>query len=571
MVLPVRGESVRNSAWVVIAVTLVIVLLAYASTPDRTPPVAATTVRFVQVVAHADDDVIFMNPDLASGIRAGHPTAGIYLTAGETDKADAEAYAARRQAGTRAAYARMAGVADEWHAERLDVNPKHAVELYTLRAKPHVQVVFVNLPESNDPRAAGGREALVRLWRDSRDTLRVNTLVPVGGAVQQSYVYTHNDVVQLLVGLFNRFEPTVVRAQDPNPDNRYFRASPRFHDHPDHVMTARFTAAAAALYTGPRFVFENYRDYNVADAPVNLTPADQRDKADIFGAYVPHDSETSLGPPYDTWLPRMYQRYPRGSSWFADGKAYVVFSGRLFTGKPDGTWDPLPWADGPLLPAVSAANGWIAGKRANDNEIVAFIDGSWRSLTVRGISTLGDLAQVGSPVTDGVSVYVKNARGGVSVWRPGRDWTEIGGTDLQDGLVVAGEYVFASTRDKVMRWVDDKLDPGFALPRAAGPPAVTMLPSGPAVTYRTDSGEIALSSGNGIQILGGLSGSGNPAIGAAGSRVFVFARTSAGGLAANSGSGWTDLGGQILDQPAATGAGAVAVGPDGRLHTYSAS
>jgi LmbE family N-acetylglucosaminyl deacetylase len=549
----------------VIAVTLAVILLACSSTPDRALPGAPVAVRFVQVVAHADDDVIFMNPDLASGIRAGHPTIGIYLTAGETDKVDAEAYAARRQAGTRAAYARMAGVADEWHAERLDVNPTHAVELYTLRAKPQVQVVFVNLPESNDPRAAGGREALVRLWRDSQDMLRVNTLVPAGGVVRQSYVYTHNDVVQLLAGLFSRFEPTVVRAQDPYPDNRYFKISPRFHDHPDHVMTARFTAAAAALYTGPRFVLENYRDYNVADAPVNLTPADQRDKADIFGAYVPHDSETSLGPPYDSWLPRMYQRYPRGSSWFADGKAYAVFSGRLFAGKPGGAWDPLPWASGPLLPAVSAARGWIVGKRANDNEIVALIDGSWRSL-----GTLGDLAQVGSPVTNGEAVYVKNARGGVSVWRPGRDWTDIGGTDIQDGLAVAGEYVFASTRDKVVRWANDRLDPGFALPRPAGPPAVTMLPTGPAVTYRTAGGEIALSSGNGDRILSGLPGSGNPAIGASGSQVFVFARTSAGGLAVNSGSGWTDLGGQVLDQPAATGTGAIALGPDGRLHTYLA-
>ncbi|MEV4311959.1 PIG-L family deacetylase [Actinocrispum sp. NPDC049592] len=551
---------VRTWAGLVTAATLAVVLIACSSTPDRTPPAVQPDVRYVQVIAHPDDDIIFMNPDLVAGIRAGRPTTGIYLTAGETDKADANGYAARRQAGTRAAYARMAGAADDWQASRLDVDEHHAVELYVLKQRPQVQVMFVNLPENNDPHAVGGKEAFVRLWNDDRDQLRLPTLTPTDGVLTQPYLYTHSDVVQLLVKLFTRLQPTVVRAQDPNPDSRFLKDNIKFHDHPDHVVAARFTDAATRLYQGPRFVSENYRDYNVAEVPPNLSAADRADKVNIFSAYVPHDSDVSLGYPYDGWLQREYQRYPRGSSWAADGRAYVVLNGQLYGCSPGGEWATLPWADGPLNQAVSAAGGWVVGKRATDNKVLALINGSWQSLGNPDDHAPGDPAQVGSPVTDGKAVYVKNGRGRLSVWRPGREWTDIGGTDIQDGIAISGPDVYASTRDKVLHWHLDKLDPGFTSLKPAGPPSA----AGSAVVYRTDAGEVAL----GTRVLGGFSGPGNPTVTSNG---HVFARTSAGGVAVWAGAGWRDLGGQVLDQPAPFGAGVVALGPDGQVHGFSDS
>ncbi|MBP2322287.1 LmbE family N-acetylglucosaminyl deacetylase [Kibdelosporangium banguiense] len=543
-----------------IALVVAAVLVGCGAVPERQP---AEGVRYVQVVAHADDDVIFMNPDLASGIRAGQATTGVYLTAGETDKADAEAYAARRQAGTRAAYARMAGVPDEWDASRLDVDARHAVELYTLRARPQVKVVFVNLPENNDPRAAGGRAALVRLWRDDRDNLRVRTLVPTGGVVTRPYFYTHEDVVELLVKLFDRFQPTVVRAQDPDPDKRYAKDWPGFHDHPDHIMAARFTEEASQRYLGPRFVLENYRDYNVAEEPVNLSPADQKDKNDFFSAYVPHDSDVSMGHPYNGWLPRMYRRFPRGSTWTADDKAYVVFKGRLFYW--DSAWHALPWAGGRLAPAVSVTGGQVVGKRLPDNDIVTLVNGSWVSLGNPGQNTPGDPSQTGSPVATTEAVYVKNGRGGLSRW-DGRKWNDIGGSDIQDGLAVAGDSVYASTRDKVIRWRAGFQDAEFKSGKPAGPPAAAMTVNGPVVAYRTETGDIEVITNGQIKVLAGLPGSGNPTVAADGS---IFARTAAGGLAVNSGNGWRDLGGQVFDQPAPMGRGVIALGPDGQFHKFS--
>ncbi|GAB3911405.1 hypothetical protein GCM10029964_117220 [Kibdelosporangium lantanae] len=384
----------------VTAATMVVVLLACSGQPDRVPLAFAPTVRYMQVIAHADDDLLFMNPDLVAGIRAGTPTTGVYLTGGETDKPDPQAYTARRQAGTRAAYAQMAGVPDEWTAQRLDVDAHHSVEQYTMRARPQIHVVFVNLPENNDPRAVGGKEALVRLWNDETSLLRVGTLVPVGGVVPRSYFYTHDELVQLLVNLFTRFQPTVVRSQDPDPDNRLLLDTPRFHDHPDHVMAARFTAAATQLYRGPRFVSLNYRDYAMTELPephARGPPDQDRDLRRVRSPRLRLDARKPLCPLAFADVPAV----PLGSSWTDAGRAYAVFNGALYACAPGSPWTELPWPGGPITQAVSAAGGWVVAKRETDNQIMLLADGSWRSL--------GDpSAQTGSPVTTGKAVYVKN-------------------------------------------------------------------------------------------------------------------------------------------------------------------
>ncbi|MFD0331956.1 PIG-L family deacetylase [Streptacidiphilus monticola] len=76
--------------------------------------------RVLQIVAHPDDDLFFMNPATVHGLRAGTPSATVYLSAGDADGrnpmrlqeglavADKAAYTKARQNGLRAAYGAMA-------------------------------------------------------------------------------------------------------------------------------------------------------------------------------------------------------------------------------------------------------------------------------------------------------------------------------------------------------------------------------------------------------------------------------------------------------------------------------
>ena len=65
----------------------------------------------MQVVAHEDDDILFMNPDLSASVSAGTGVVTVYVTAGESNGSltgdPRTLYAAQREEGARAAYAAM--------------------------------------------------------------------------------------------------------------------------------------------------------------------------------------------------------------------------------------------------------------------------------------------------------------------------------------------------------------------------------------------------------------------------------------------------------------------------------
>src|SRR5215213_5329561 len=94
----------------------------------------------LNIVAHEDDDLLFMSPDLPASIRRGNTVETVYLTAGDADAG--EAYWRGREDGIRAAYARMAGVENRWNQSAVRIAGK-SVRRYTLAPAPKVRVVFV--------------------------------------------------------------------------------------------------------------------------------------------------------------------------------------------------------------------------------------------------------------------------------------------------------------------------------------------------------------------------------------------------------------------------------------------
>lgn len=78
------------------------------------PPTLAQChgIKDLAFVAHLDDDLLFMNPDIASNIEAGGCVRVVYLTA--SDAGEGEGYMLGRERGVRAAYAYMAHQPDVW-------------------------------------------------------------------------------------------------------------------------------------------------------------------------------------------------------------------------------------------------------------------------------------------------------------------------------------------------------------------------------------------------------------------------------------------------------------------------
>lgn len=446
------------------------------------PPKSAS---YAQVVAHPDDDILFMNPDLADSIRSGAEVTSIYLTAGESDVVPAGRYAAGRQNGTRSAFAGMAAVPDEWAREVLPVPGRRSVEVDTLRDRPNVRLVFVNLPDDNNPRVAGGKHALQRLWHDRTGLVRVRTLRPEGSPIRDGAVYDRAAVLSTLAVLYERFAPTILRTQDPQPDERYQPQWGRHHNHPDHVAVARFAREAAGRYDSREARTVHYRDYNIADAPLNLAPAVVARKREVFARYAVHDPMVSAEEPYATWLRGMRYRWPRGDDWAAadaGGRIHaaeviqrrVVLRGDRELESVVDTPGFEPLAGGVvLLPAPGGRFVLVVQDRRSGDVLVRRRDSageweaSWTNLgaprSIHGETHIGSPAAV--IAKDGrVLVAARNDHGGVSVRAEDRagsgfppGWVVLGGSGVEDELsMVLDEHesvhVVATARTGMLHW-----------------------------------------------------------------------------------------------------------------------
>jgi len=587
-------------------VALVLVCAVLACAPRPVEPQRPDGPLSMQVVAHQDDDLLFMNPDLRDDLQAGRPVVTVFLTAGEASAKDPSAYTAGRQAGARAAYAAMADAADDWAGESLRIDSGHQVEQYSLRARPSIKLIFVNLPEDGSRTAPGGWHALRRLWNDQNESVRIATVLAAGGKVEKPSTYSRYELLDLLQTLMDRFQPTVVRTQDSSPRKDYPFWKP-FHDHPDHLMTAKFTEAAARNYRDsarrPVFVEIGYRDYNIEQSPVNLPPGQQQQKLADFGRYRAHDPLLGRQPSYDSWPRRMYPRWPRGVSWVGrdeSGKpwAFAVLAGRLRAWSGD-TWSHADLGDpgGPLAPGVSVATGRagieVCGRRLDDDTITCWRGGRWT-----GLGSPDGTDGVTSPtllaMADGrLALFVLNGGGGVSrleqdhsgAWPT--DWTDLGGSGFRDGLGALdgpeGVELFAMGTAGLERWRGE-WRPFGSVPAAGAP-----VPIGAnALVYRVaETGEIAVSrrgpaGWSAPKTYPGPGGLGDVAGVSRKDRLTLVGRDAKGKVAINRErpdggfDSWSSLSGETVDNPAvltdsAACAMVFAIGPDARLRVNSQS
>ncbi|MEV7520713.1 PIG-L family deacetylase [Streptomyces sp. NPDC091371] len=343
--------------------------------PAAVLPASVTAGSVVQVVAHPDDDLFFMNPDLSRSLMSGTPVTTAYLTSGEADgvnranggaakdpdqPSDRAHYAEARQNGIRSAYAQMA-TGDRTSAWRRTVIPTAGggqAELDVLIAKPHVNLVWLQLREA---RSTGGDnpDSLRGLWNGRIPALasQLTSATPV----KQQFTYTKDQLIQTISGVLERYRPTTIRMQDPTP-GRYGDTG-RYTDHQDHMYAARFAQAGAAAYAErvtdrPHFSVQNYLGYHNGTLPHALDPQTAETKTGFLKTYAWHDGENYCGSPSGcgdrkvagnptgkNWAQSL--RYSRGdlTSWMTEGTpgrlwAFATLDGQTayWTRAPGGTW-----------------------------------------------------------------------------------------------------------------------------------------------------------------------------------------------------------------------------------------
>ncbi len=363
-----------------------------------------TETSVLHVVAHPDDDLFFMNPDLSRSVRAGTKVTTAYLTSGESDgrneargqhlkdpvqPADRASYAEARQNGIRGAYAQMAtgDRTSPWARKSVPTAGGGFAEVDVLVAKPQINLVWLQLREA---RSINGEnpDSLRGLW-DGK-TAALGAQLTSGSPVKQSFSYTKDQVVRTVAQVLERYKPTTIRLQDPTPGMSE-ESGGTFIDHQDHMYGARFIQAAAERYARstdrPHFSVQNYSGYHNTSLPSTLDPQTAEEKLRYLETYawVDHkdwcgspagcgDRKTAARPAGYRWSESI--RYSRGdsTSWMAEGAsgrlwAFAVLDGRMAywsRSAPGATWQ------GPeLLPGTGMDTGATAA-RLPDGRIAVF-------------------------------------------------------------------------------------------------------------------------------------------------------------------------------------------------------
>ncbi|MFD9292869.1 PIG-L family deacetylase [Streptomyces sp. NPDC060030] len=376
--------------------------------PDPAPGMPVNTARralLMQILAHPDDDLYFMNPDTQRALDAGTPLVCVYLTAGEADGLnkipgrprpvpDKAAYSSSRHQGLRQAYATLLGLEKftPWEISVAELGDGHRAEVDTLAAGGRrVELVFIDTAMHTTRHRLG----LPSLWHDRRLSLR--TVVAEGSPLERPGAYTYDGLVDVLVGLLERHRPTVVHTLDPDPDiqhsteadRRRDSEQPGYSDHADHTAAACFAWAAMIRWVArstrgggrvPGFAVTSFRGYYNRHWPKNLPPGVLAEKA---AHLVPYGGspDWECGNPsgcgdYNVggdrpltnkkgWVRSTHHRYPGHRTVVAPGPggrldAYAVVGLRLVrwreTEPAGGVWGPTEdLGGGPLAPVLGSA------------------------------------------------------------------------------------------------------------------------------------------------------------------------------------------------------------------------
>ncbi len=283
-----------------------LLLLAVAAFADvvAAPPAGAAgpgcTAGTVAVVAHPDDDLLFLSPDLQDDVSAGRCVEIVYVTSGDAGRGTA--YARGREQGVQAAWRASSGSSGTWTTSATTLSTStgtRSLDVRTLSDRPSLRLVLLHLPDGGLDGAgtpASGGASLPHLVSGAT--------APVPTLDGPANTYSRAELVSVIGALVAGSAPATVRTQD-------FTGADGDGDHPDHLAVARLVLEArdAAWRTAP---VVGYLGYTTSARPANVTGAAAGAKSSALFTYAPYDTDmcqstaACSGRPEAGWLARQH-------------------------------------------------------------------------------------------------------------------------------------------------------------------------------------------------------------------------------------------------------------------------
>jgi len=255
----------------------------------------------MNIVAHQDDDLLFMNPDTYHELQNGNCIRSVYVTAG--DAGGSNLYWLSREDGSKAAYAKMLGIDHPtWVSRTISLSSSSYLTVSSIANNPKVTLIFMHLPDGEPSGQGFLATHFVSLQR------LMTHKIPAMYAVDGQSHYTSDDLITALTSIMTIYQPNDVHTQA-------MRNLSRIHpDHSDHLATGWYANQAYLRYVQkqPNTTIEFYVGYPKQDFPINVFGVDQANNAAIFFAYAQYDSGTCVSTvacskmSYGTYIPREY-------------------------------------------------------------------------------------------------------------------------------------------------------------------------------------------------------------------------------------------------------------------------
>lgn len=240
------------------------------------PYTTCSAATIMNVVAHQDDDLLFINPDTLHDIQAGNCLRSVYITAG--DAGEGETYWLSREKGIEAAYSAMLGISVPWVQRTVTLPTGQYLTVANPYHSPQVTLIFMRLPDGNlsgQGFKATHYASITRLYNGNLPTIR---------SVDGQSTYTAPQIVETLATLMDVYGPREVRTQST-------LSSTAVRDHSDHRTVGYLTSEAFQVYNAKikDTSIAYYRGYPVRGLAQNVIGPNLDAKLSVFLAYSKYD------------------------------------------------------------------------------------------------------------------------------------------------------------------------------------------------------------------------------------------------------------------------------------------
>ncbi|GAM18669.1 hypothetical protein SAMD00019534_018440 [Acytostelium subglobosum LB1] len=227
----------------------------------------------VNIVAHQDDDILFIDPAITDVLRSGGCVTTIFMTSGSFNDF---AYMETRESASLAAYQEILGSSSSWmlYINELVVGGG-TVSITTRRSilNPKLTIVYMRLPQGNVRPTGAGDAPLADMFDLGQTVSSLSYTQCVDGPAND---YSKATTVSTLTTLIDGFGATQVNTLNPD--------TVPYFEHPDHIYAARFARLALRAVTA-NVPVAYHETYPSATTSPNVLPTKLQTKRDVNAAY----------------------------------------------------------------------------------------------------------------------------------------------------------------------------------------------------------------------------------------------------------------------------------------------